>query len=110
MSIGPNEQKFTRYNSITFDRVEMAFHLIFSEDGSLRLTRAEPDLARGERSMALTLRVPRSLWRTAQLTAEISIADPGNPKATVDVAAAAAAIRETLGDGVNIELTVKGDE
>lgn len=91
----------------TSTEVEMGFYLIFDETGHIRLTRTEGKLDRGERSMDLLLKVPRSLWRTAQLKAEISIADPGNPKAAIDVTAAVAAIRETLGDGIHVELSVK---
>lgn len=99
-----------RYSTVRSTEVEMAFSLIFTESGDIRLTRGEGKLDRGERSMAMLMKVPRSLWRTANLRATIEIADPGNPKAEIDVTAAANAIRETLGDGVNIELAVKSGE
>lgn len=95
-----------RNSTVSSTEVEMFFQLVFDERGNIRLTRTEGKLDKGERSMGVTLKAPRSLWRTAQLSARIEIADPGNPKAEIDVTAAAAAIRETLGDGVNIELTV----
>lgn len=98
------------YYSKTATEMHYTFHLAFDEEGGVRLTRGEPGLAKGERSMELALKVPRSLWRTAQLSARIEIADPGNPKAEIDVTAAAAAIRETLGDGVNVVLTVDEPE
>jgi hypothetical protein len=97
---------YSRHVSISASEIKYDFHLAFDEGGSVRLTRAEPSLAEGERSMKLSLRVPRSLWRTAQLSAKIEIADPGNPKAEIDVTAAAEAIRQTLGDGVNVTLAV----
>ena len=87
------------YYSKTATEMHYTFHLAFDEEGGVRLTRGE-----------LALKVPRSLWRTAQLSARIEIADPGNPKAEIDVTAAAAAIRETLGDGVNVVLTVDEPE
>ncbi len=83
-----------QFVKITPDSVEMAFNLIFDEEGGLRLTRGEGKLDRGERSMGLTLKVPRSLWRTPQLKATIEIADAGIPRPVIDVAAANAAIRE----------------
>ncbi len=95
-----------RNSQVRSTEVEMFFYLVFDERGSVRLTRTEGKLDRGERAMAMLLKVPRSLWRTAQLRATVEIADPGNPKAEIDVTAAAEAIRETLGDGINVELSV----
>jgi hypothetical protein len=93
-----------RYTSRTATEVVMHFHLVFDEAGTLKLSRSEPRLNRGERSMALALKVPRTLWQTPQLSASIEITDPGNPKAEIDVKAASDALREVTGLDIDVQI------
>jgi hypothetical protein len=98
-----------RTSRVSNDTVEMAFYLVFNEAGSVRLTRTEGKLDRGEKSMGLMLKVPRSLWKTPQLRATVEIADPGVPQATIDVQAASAALREVTGLDIDVRVVVPGD-
>lgn len=94
-----------RMSRVTSTEVEYYFQLVFDEGGSVRLTRSEGKLDRGERSMGMLLKVPRSLWQTPTLRATVEIADPGNPRAVIDVKAASEAVSQAL--GIDIDLVVQ---
>lgn len=95
-------RRSTRYTAtdITFD-----FHLVFGDDGQMRMSRTEPGLARNERAMACNITLPKALWKTPSLKATIVIPDTGAPlELTAKVDAAAEALRGAL--GVDIDLQV----
>lgn len=88
--------------SITYDA-----HLVFDVDGGLRLTRQASALARGERSMAIVLRVPRSVFAEPALKASITIADDTHRSEIIAKVGhnAAEVLREHM--GVDLNLTVE---
>lgn len=91
-----------RFSTIRGDHIEYAFWLTFESDGGMCLTRGQPTLAPNERAMAVTAKLPRSLFRTPQLKAAITVADPGDAAMQIDVAAGEAALRQALGCDVQL--------
>lgn len=65
----------SRHATMDAKTLTMDLHLIFTEEGDVRMTRSIPALARGERSMALSLQVPRSIFKTPTLQGRIVIED-----------------------------------
>lgn len=95
----------------TFDRgdhLEISLWLVLSRDGSVRCTRASPDLSRDERALSLTLKAPKALWAVPQLRATLTIEAPDPDVPPIDLTAANAALKEAL--GVDIDLRVNGPE
>lgn len=96
-----------RHSAITAARIVYGLWLIFDESGSIRLTRARPAIGRGERAMELSLAVPRSLFRTPELSASITIESSDNPPPYIDISAAETALRQAI--GCDVEISIKGD-
>jgi len=78
--------------------------LVFRDDGSVRLTRGEPDLARNERGMALTVKLPHALFKTPSLRATMTIEAPEPVVPPIDLTAAADALKQSLGVDVDIRV------
>ncbi len=93
-----------RYSIIRGNYVEYSLWLIFDETGGVRTTRAVPSLARSERAMALTLTIPRAIFRTPQLAAKITIEDSEAKMPTIDITAAETALRQAIGCDVQISV------
>jgi hypothetical protein len=90
-----------RTSSIRSDRIDYSLWLVFDEIGGVRMTRRQPSLERHERGMALTLTVPRSVFKTPQFRASIKVEDSG-PGAAIDIVVAEAALKRAL--GIDIDL------
>lgn len=86
------------------DHWEIAFWLIFDSGGGVRLTRAEPGLGRSERGMAMTVKVPHALFRTPALRATMTIEAPEPHVPPIDLTAAAAALKQSLGCDVDVRI------
>lgn len=86
------------------EEIVFGFWLVFDRSGQIRLARTEPSLDRDERSMYCEVTLPRALWRTPQLRATISIADPGPESRKIDIAAAGDALRGALGCDVDFRI------
>lgn len=93
-----------RYSTIRSDNIEYSFWLIFGNDGSVRLTRGEPGVERGERAMAMTATLPRSLFRTPELRGQITVSEPEGGQPSINLDAAAAALKGAL--GIDIDLRI----
>ncbi|MCJ2092109.1 hypothetical protein MKK67_06290 [Methylobacterium sp. J-072] len=80
--------------------------LTFDQDGNVRLNRESPRLSPDERAMRVEVRVPKALWNIPQLSAEITVPDPGQPDA---IAARIEQFAEQLKTavGCDVVLTVK---
>lgn len=98
----------TRYTIDRGDFLVAGLWLVIHRDGSVRSTRAEPDLDRNERAISLTLKVPKALWKTPQLRATLTIEAPDPTAQAIDITAASGALKEAL--GVDIDLRVNGPE
>lgn len=85
------------------DHLEFALWLIFDREGSVRLVRSNPALSRTERAVSLTAKMPKSLWETPSLRAELTVADNG--QTTVDIQAVAEAVRLAIGVDIDIIVT-----
>lgn len=94
-----------RYSTIWNEQIQYGYWLVFDELGGMRFSRGEPDLKRGERAMACTTLLPRSIFKTPKLTASISIDDPNAGAINIDVTAAADALKAVV--GVDIDLRVQ---
>lgn len=90
----------------TIDRgsaLEFGIFIVFSRDGSARMTRKATNLGRDERGMSLAVRIPKSIFETPQLRATIAVSDEVEQVA-IDIAAAAAALRGAIGCDVDIKV------
>lgn len=76
--------------------------------GGVRATRQSPSVDRDERAMYIELTVPKALFETPTLRANIDITSSDTAPPVIDVQAAEAALRGTL--GVDIELRVINTE
>ncbi|HEV2079422.1 MAG TPA: hypothetical protein VGR19_05945 [Allosphingosinicella sp.] len=92
------------------DHIEYALWLAFSEDGTVKMSRGQPSLGRDERAMALSVKVPLTLFNTPQLRANIEVADPGHPIPTIDLSAASSALRNVVGCDVEVTITTPQPE
>lgn len=83
----------------------MTFHMniILGADGSARMTRTPAQLARDERSLALSITVPTKIFQTPTLRASIEIPSVEATPA-INIEAAHAALREALGIDIDIAI------
>jgi hypothetical protein len=86
------------------DHWEVGFWLVFDAGGGVRLTRGEPGLGRNERGMAMTVKVPHALFKTPSLRATIAIDAPEPVVPPIDLTAAAAALKQSLGCDVEVRI------
>jgi hypothetical protein len=93
-----------RHSIITTNQIEYSFWLIFDSSGGVRLSRAQPDIKRDERAMACIAKLPRSLFKTPELKATITIGDPSTTGFTIDAQAASDALKAAI--GVDIDLRI----
>lgn len=93
-----------RQSLIRNDRIDYSFWLVFGDDGSMRFARTEPTATRGERKMKCSTTLPRSLFRTPELKATISVSDAGSHTFDIDVNAAADALRAIIGCDVDLRV------
>lgn len=79
--------------------------LVFKRSGSVRMTIREADIARDERKMFLTVRMPKSLWSSPELKGTITVTDDNRePVLQIDAQAASEALRQAI--GVDIDLLI----
>lgn len=89
--------------SKTATAVEITRWLALSEDGA-RMTTGYPSLEPNERAMAITIRVPRSIFRIPQLKAEVEIGE--TPAAELE--AKVRGLADQLAAGTGLQITVTG--
>lgn len=94
-----------QFSTVRSNEVEYSMWLAFDEAGGVRMTRGKPACDRKERAMALTIKVPRRIFSTPELSARIEIADPGAAIPQINIDAASAALREVV--GCDVEITIK---
>jgi hypothetical protein len=99
-----------RNSRVTSTEVIYGFWLVFEEAGSIRLTRVEPHLDRAERSMFVQANLPRSLWRTPTLRANIGVKPSPTGGYSVDLAVAADALRGALGVDIDLKVIPHADD
>jgi hypothetical protein len=71
---------------------------------SVRVRAGEPDLSKNERAIRIEMNVPSAIFETPSLAALINIAEPGERPATIDVRAAAEAVKQAI--GMDVEMRV----
>lgn len=94
-----NKYSFTRGETLVY-----GFWLIFEGDGAVRLTRAQPGVTRSERAMKCEVTLPLALFKTPELRATITVAEPESSTFAIDVEAVGEALRTAL--GVDIDLRI----
>lgn len=82
----------------------ISFWLIFDSNGGVRLTRGEPGLARNERGMSMTARLPGALFRTPTLSGTMTIEAPEPVLPPIDITAAAEALKAALGVDIDLQI------
>lgn len=87
------------------DHIEYSFWLVFGADGSMRFTRGQPSVGRGERGMSCTASLPKSLFQTPMLTASIGITEEQATTFSIDVHAAAEALSQAVGCDIDLRVT-----
>lgn len=94
-----------RHSVIRSTEIDYGFWLIFDADGGMRFSRGEPALGRGERAMACSAKLPRSLFRVPELRATIGVSDAAPGAFTIDVEAAGEALRAVVGCDIDFRVT-----
>lgn len=89
---------------IRHDHIEFSFFVVFDSEGGVRMTRKRCAMSRDERGMEMTVTIPKAVFATPQLSARITVADPGTEPPTIDVEAASEALRQVVGCDVAIEI------
>lgn len=91
------------YQTLTFH-----FWLTLYPDGDMKMSRGEPNVERTGRKMKIELKVPKAVFKTPELKAIVTVADPGDCPIQIDTEAAASALKAAL--GVDIDLHVEQPE
>lgn len=79
--------------------------LAFNINGAARWTKGEPNVGRHERAINVRLQVPRALFNTPTLRANISIPDDAAPQAfEIDALTVAEALKSSLGVDVDVQI------
>lgn len=100
----------SRFSSIRADHIEYSFWLVFSRNGDVRMSRGEPAIERGERAMSCTATLPLALFRTPELRAKIRVDEAASMDFSIDVEAAAAALKQAVGVDVDLRIaSVEGN-
>lgn len=86
------------------DHWDIGFWLVFDSGGGVRLTRGNPSLERNERGMQMSVKVPQALFKTPTLRASLTIDAPEPAVPPIDLTAAAAALKQTLGCDVDVRI------
>lgn len=97
-----------RHSSIRATEIEYTLNLVFDDKGGCRMTRGPGGLAMNERAVALTVSLPRALFRTPSLSAKLTIDAPDQPPPTIDLHAVEAAVRGVI--GADVRISVEGNE
>jgi hypothetical protein len=79
--------------------------LVADSDGGLRMVRGQPDTGRGEIAVAMTVRVPLSLFRKPLLKATVTVP----PQAGVTDAEAITAVVEVVSTGTAFDVDVRAE-
>lgn len=97
-----------RHTSATANTLTYHLWLVFDAEGSVRLNRGRPGMGVGERGLALALTVPKSIFKTPELVATITIPETDSRDAAIDLTAAREALSLVM--GVDVVLKVKGPD
>lgn len=63
----------TRYSSVMMNTVTYNAWLVIDEQGSMRMTRAKPQISARERRVAFKITVPRAIFKTPELRVEATV-------------------------------------
>jgi hypothetical protein len=102
--------RYGRASKIKDGTIEVPLWLIFDVRGNVRLTRGEPDLARSERAMQMTVTVPLALFKTPTISASLTIDAPEMAVPQIDLTAAAEALKSVVGCDVHVRLNAEVEE
>lgn len=94
-------------SSLTGNELSLHGWLIFDERGDMRIVRKEAGLRPGERAMKLLVSVPRSVFRTPTLRAEIAIPKGDAPD---QIVAKTQTLADQLSAGLGLTITVVAPE
>ena len=93
-----------RYSTVRADKVDYSFWLVFGSDGTMRFSRGEPDITRGERKMKANAVLPMSLFRTPELKLTIGVDDPGAAAFNIVVGAVQDELRPVIGVDIDVRV------
>lgn len=96
--------KHPRFSSRTADQIFYSLWLAFDAEGGAFLTRAKPNLKRGQRGMQLNVTLPVALFQTPELSASVTVAKPIAEPVQIDAQAAGEALSKALGFPVDIQI------
>lgn len=100
-------KRLHRNSTFTPDRISYDGHLVLDGLGNMTLFRQVPGLKPGQRSIAVTVTVPRALFKLPTLRAEVTI--PKGEIADSVVAKAVASAKDALA-GLGLNITVTSDD
>ena len=97
-----------RHSFIRGNEIEYGFWLVFDVAGNVRLVRGKPDIARDERAVSMTAKLPLSLFKTPELRAIIRVPDNRPQPIEIDIEAVSSVLEMAL--GVDVDLKVNTPE
>lgn len=86
------------------DYYEYAFWLTFHEGGDVKLTRGKPTVDRSERAVQAVARLPKSLFKQAELRMVLTVPANSVEPVNVDMEVAAEALRGAIGMDFDIKV------
>lgn len=99
-----------RHSSSTATSISYSGYLVIDTTGAMKLSRGQPALRPGERSVSLLLTVPKALFRTPSLTAKVTIPEDTTPPAITAETVSNIENALRLGTGLNFEIIVGGSK
>lgn len=99
-----------RFSTLRHSEIEYCFWLVFDAQGGMRLSRGEPTVGRDERAMSCSCKLPKTLFRTPTLSAQINVTEGGSAAFSIDVAAASDALKTALGVDIDLQVTTSAKD
>lgn len=97
-----------RMSQVRHDCIEYCLQLVFDRTGGVRMTRTPGQLDPDERAMALTVKLPTSVFKRASFVARIEVAENEISIPPISVEALGGALRDQF--GADVLLTVQQQE
>lgn len=93
-----------KHSIVRADHVDYSMVLVFDDKGGARMTRSQGKMSPNERALALTVRLPTSIFKRPALRASIEVAAGEISIPPIDIAATQEALHDAFGADVLITI------
>lgn len=94
---------------VRHDHIEYSLWLIFDDKGGVRLSRLRAGLNRNERAVALTVKLPTSIFKVPELKVTLTVPAGANDIPPINIEAATEALRAAVGCDIDVKVAEQGD-